>query len=487
MATQKPVEQQTVKALSWQLLYGNYRPRLGADGWRKLAETIEVPDFRHMDSDEDCPMLPFNQAVEHIDRVLAQGDGATIAEITRASVAAWGRMFRNLVRQLQGRPHKMMEIFCWEVHPYFLNDPGASTVVRSAPDSFVMRLDNGLPEGFKIGLIEGFCELVGAQVRIDRRGDEYHLTWQIARETPAPSRAALLINAVRAPFLTATAVPVLLGTAIAWKDGFFNPWLFLLTLFSVACFHVGTNVLNDYFDHRSGADEANFTPTPFGGGSRVIQRGLLSPEGMRWLGWSAYALGILTGLYLAYAGGPVIFTFGLTGFLLGYLYTAPPVRLAHRGLGEIATGLGFGPLIVVGSYYLQAGRFSLEALVASLPVALLIAAVLVINEFPDRPWDRRAGKMTLVARLPVLTAIRGYQFLIAAVYLIVLAGVVLGILPWPTLIALGTLPLAWRAVQGLRRYHSHPYRLIPSNANTVFAHLYTGLLLFAGYVVAGLL
>lgn len=487
MSAEKPIEQQTVKALSWQLLYGNYRPKLGAGGWQKLTEQIDVPDFRHMDPDEDCPMQPFNQAVVYIDRVLGNGDGAMIVEITRASVAAWARMFRNLVKQLQGRPQKMMEIFCREVHPYFLNDPTASTIVESAPDHFVLRLDNGLPEGFKIGLIEGFCEIVGATANIRRQGEAYHLTWEIASETPPPSKMALLVNATRLPFLTATVVPVLLGTAIAWRDGAFDFGLFLLTLLAASLFHIGTNVLNDYFDHQSGADEANFTPTPFSGGSRLIQRGLFSPRQTRNFGLAAYGLGSLVGLYLVYARGPVILAFGITGLLLGYLYTAPPVRLAHRGWGELAVAVGFGPLIVVGAYYMQTARFSFEAFIASLPVALLIAAVLYINEFPDRIWDMRAGKLTLVARLPLKTAITGYQVLVAATYLLILGSVAAGVMPWPTLMALVTIPLAWKAIRGLRKNHSLPYRLIPSNANTIFAHLYTGLLLFAGYVVAGLL
>ncbi len=487
MTTEKSIEQQTVKVLSWQLLYGNYRPKLGTDGWQKLTEKINVPDFRHMDPDEDCPMQPFNEAVDYIDQVLGQGDGAMIVEITRASVAAWARMFRNLVKQLQGRPQKMMEIFCREVHPYFLNDAHASTIIKSEPNYFVLRLDNGLPEEFKIGLIKGFCEIVGAQVKIDKRGQEYHLTWEIAQETPTPSKVALLVNATRLPFLTATVVPVLLGTAIAWKDGAFNLGLFLLTLLSACLFHIGTNILNDYFDHHSGVDEANFTPTPFAGGSRVIQRGLLDPIDSRNISIGAYLLGTMIGLYLAYVGGPVILAFGVIGFLLGYLYTASPVRLAHRGLGELAVALGFGPLIVVGSYYVQTGRLSSEAFIGSLPVALLIAAVLYINEFPDRPWDTRAGKLTLVARMPIQTAIKGYQLIIAATYLIVIISAVLGAIPWPTLIALITIPMAWKAIKGLQKNHSHPYRLIPANANTVFTHLYTGLLLFAGYVMAGLL
>jgi 1,4-dihydroxy-2-naphthoate octaprenyltransferase len=487
MTAEKPIEQQTVKALSWQLLYGNYRPKLGAEGWQKLTETVDVPDFRHMDSDEDCPMRPFNEAVEFIDRVVGQGDGMMIVDITRDSVAAWARMFKNLVKQLQGRPQKMMEIFCREVHPYFLNDPGASIMVESAPDHFVLRLDNGLLEEFKVGLIEGFCEIVGAKAKINKRNNEYHVTWEIATETPSPSKIALLVNAARLPFLTASLVPVLLGTAIAWKDGFFNFGLFLLTLVGASSFHLGTNIFNDYFDHDSGVDEANFTPTPFSGGSRVIQRGLLSPQAVFRLGLGAYVIGSLVGLYLVYLGGPVIFVLGLAGFLLGYLYTAPPVRLAHHGVGELAVAIGFGPLIVVGAYYVQSGRFSLEALLASLPVAFLIGAVLYINEFPDRLWDTHAGKLTLVARLPVQSAIKGYQLIILATYLAITLGVIFNVLPWPALLALVTIPMAWKAVNGLRKNHSHPYRLIPSNANTILAHLFTGLLLFAGYIVSGLL
>lgn len=486
--TTKPVEEQTVKALSWQLLYGNYRSKLGADGWRKLAETTGAPDFRHMDSDVDCPMKPFNDAVLYIDRVLGKGDGAMIEEITRASVDRWASIFKNLVQQLQGRPQKMLEIFCTEVHPYFLNDPTASGIVQSSADGFTMRLDNGLLPGFKIGLIEGFCKIVGADAVVERSAEDYRVTWTIAKETPAPSRWALFLNATRAPFLTATAVPVLLGAAVAWKNGAFNSvFNFILTLLGVAAFHVGTNVLNDYFDHTSGADEANFTPTPFGGGSRVIQRGLMGSKSVRNLGLAAYTLGTLIGLYLVLAVGIEILYFGIVGFLVSFLYTAPPVRLAHRGLGELAVAIGFGPIIVLGTYWVQAGQWSNEALIASAPVALLIAAVLYINEFPDRPWDIRAGKMTLVARMPIPMAINGYLLLIAASYLAILLAVIADVSRWPTLIALATLPMAWKAVQGLRQNHSYPYRLIPSNANTVFTHLFTGLLLFAGYVVSGFL
>ena len=491
MSIGKPIEQQTVKALSWHLLYGNYRPKLGAEGWKEMTEAVNAPDFRPMDPDEDCPMKPFNDAVMYIDRVLGKGDGGMIREITRASVDRWASMFKNLVKQLPGRPQKMLEIFCTEVHPYFLNDGGASAIVKSAPDHFVMRLDNDLLEDFKVGLIEGFCQIVGAKADVRKLGDEYHVTWEILEQAYQPSKWALFFNATRLPFLTATLTPVLLGTAIAWKDGFlqdaFHFWLFFLTLIGAACFHLGTNVINDYFDHATGADEANLTPTPFSGGSRVIQRGLMSPESVRNLAVVFFALGAVIGLYLTVVVGPAMLAFGLVGFLIGYLYSAPPLRLVNRGLGELAVAIGFGPTMVLGAYCVQTGRWSWEALLASLPLALLISAVLYINEFPDKPLDARAGKKTVITRLSATAAIRGYAVQIGAAYLIIIAGVLFGIMPFATLLGLLALSMGWKAYRLLRQHHSHPYRLIPANANTVFAHFYTGLLLFAGYVAAGIL
>jgi len=487
MTTQKPIEQQTVKALSWQLLYGNYARRLGPDGWRRMAEEIEVPDFRHMNQDEDCPMQPFNQAVLYIDREVGSGDGSKVREITRASVARWASIFKNLVNQLPGRPQKMMEIFCREVHPYFLNDGTASSIVDSKPDEFTLRLDNGLLESFKIGLIEGFVEIVGGVPSVTARPDgTYHVTWTLPERAQQPSRMALFINATRLPFLTATAIPVLLGTAIAWKDGFLNLPLFLLTWIGTACFHIGHNVINDYFDFTTGADDANLTPTPFSGGSRVIQRGLMAPGAVRNLALAFYAVGTAIGLLLAATRGVEILWLGLAGFLAGFLYTAPGLRLSYRGIGEVMVGLGFGPVIVIGAYFVQAGRWSFEALYASLPVALLITAVLYINEFPDKPWDAKAGKRTLIVQLSTPAAINGYLALVLATYALIVAGVAAGFMPAATLLGLLTFPMAMRAFHTLRRHHAYPYRLIPANADTVFLHFFTGLLLFAGYILGGI-
>jgi 1,4-dihydroxy-2-naphthoate octaprenyltransferase len=148
--------------------------------------------------------------------------------------------------------------------------------------------------------------------------------------------------------------------------------------------------------------------------------------------------------------------------------------------------MAFGPLIVVGTYFVLSGAWSLEAFYASLPVALLIIAVLYINEIPDRTWDTQAGKRTVVARLPLKTAVNGYGVIVAATYLVILAGVALQIIPWITLIALLTAPLAWQAFTVLRANYATPYQMIPANAGTIQIHLFTGLLLAAAFVAVGL-
>lgn len=485
MSNPKPIEDQTIKALSWQLLYGNYRPKLGPEGWQELVEEVGAPDFRKMDPDEDCPMEPLNQAVLFIDRKLGKNDGALIEEITMASVDRWASMFSNLVKQLQGRPQKMMEIFCTEVHPYFLNDPHASAIVSSSEDGFVLEMDNGLLEPFKTGLVRGFCDIVGADATITNKNGQYHVRWTIRQDTPVPSRWALFVNATRLPFLTASVIPVLVGTAVAWRRGPLDLTAFLLAFFGAAFFHIGANVINDYFDHKSGADEANLTPTPFSGGSRLIQRGLMTPAQTRNLAIVFYLLGSLCGIGLIFRVGLPVVAFGLAGFLAGYLYTAPPFRLVHRGIGELAVGLGFGPIIVLGAFWVQTQGISLEALIASIPVGVLVAAILYINEIPDRPWDQRAGKDTMVVRLSQPAIVLGYALLTGSAYAVIVIGVLAGILAPATLLVLLTLPIAWSAYQTLRLHFGYAYRMIPANAMTILLHLAVGMILFWTYIGTG--
>jgi 1,4-dihydroxy-2-naphthoate polyprenyltransferase len=295
----------------------------------------------------------------------------------------------------------------------------------------------------------------------------------------------LALRTTRAPFLTATVIPVVLGVAAAATDGPWSFWLAVLTLIGAACIHLALNVANDVFDTMSGADPANTRPTQFSGGSRVIHYGLVSLRGAALISASFYLAGIAIGLYLAWLRGfwP-LFWLGVAGVVISVVYTAPPLRLVHRGVGEIAVGLGFGPIMLLGSYFVQAQRFSLEALWLSLPVAILIALVLYVNEIPDREGDALAGKRTLPVRWSKEAVIRAYAWATAAAYALIVVGAVLRLLPWPTLIALATIPLAVRVTRGIGESYEDPYALMPTMATNIKLHLYTGLLLLAGYLIA---
>jgi 1,4-dihydroxy-2-naphthoate octaprenyltransferase len=284
---------------------------------------------------------------------------------------------------------------------------------------------------------------------------------------------------MRAPFLTGAIVPVILGTCVAWAlNGVFFLDVFLLTLIAGMSIHVGANVANDYFDHRSGTDDINIEYVrPFTGGSRMIQRGWLSPREVFAESMMFFALGSGIGLYLAFTRGIEILIIGVIGVGSGFFYTAPPFRLVNRGIGEVFIGLNFGVLMTLGSYFVQAQILSWDAIFPSIPIAILITAVLFINEFPDYDADKAVGKLTAVVRLGRERASKGYVILMISLYLSILIPVVLGLVDWYTLLGLATIPAAILACRYALHYHDLSLPLIPAYASTITNHLFTGLFL----------
>ena len=296
------------------------------------------------------------------------------------------------------------------------------------------------------------------------------------------------ITAVRAPFFTASLAPVVVGIAVAFYEGTPMRWLpAVLTLLGVVALHAGTNLANDYFDHRSRNDWVNKTPTPFSGGSRVIQSGALSPRAVLIFALACFAVGSALGLYLWRATpGNTVLWLGLIGVASGFFYTATPVAIGYRGFGELFIGLNFGVLATLGAYYVQAGHLSAAALWASLPVSFLIAAVVYVNEFPDYAADKEVRKRTLVVLLGLKRARWGYWALMAATYVAIAAAVALKILPTWALLGLLTLPAAARASAVLLANYAEPYKMLPANGITVIVHIGTSLLVGAGMVIGKL-
>jgi|WetSurMetagenome_2_1015567.scaffolds.fasta_scaffold52607_3 1,4-dihydroxy-2-naphthoate polyprenyltransferase len=299
-------------------------------------------------------------------------------------------------------------------------------------------------------------------------------------------KPSILVRELRAEFLPASVISVFLGTAIAHaRTGAFDPLLFALTLAGVVFIHLGTNVANDYFDHRSGNDAFNTEfVRPFTGGSRLIQENLLSPRAVLVLSVSLLAAALAVGAVLAALRGPYILLLGAVGIASGVFYVAPPVNLASRGFGELFIGLNFGVLAVAGSYFVQTRAWSWESALASLPLAGLIAAVVFINEFQDMNADARAGKRTLVVRMGLSKSSRVYGWIVLLSFAPIPLGAALGLMPRTTLVALAALPFAIKAAAIARERHGSPKEMAPANALTIVCHALTGALLAIGYFIA---
>jgi len=291
---------------------------------------------------------------------------------------------------------------------------------------------------------------------------------------------------LRASFLTATIVSIVLGASIAWaRNGVFDLGFFVLSLLAGSFLHLGTNVANDYFDHKSGGDDINRDfVRPFGGGSRMIQLGLLKPREVLLEAAILFIAGTVIGIYLTFSKGLFILILGLIGIFSGFFYSSPPFKLENRGVGEIFVGVNFGLLMTLGAYYVQTQTLNAEPVIASIPVSLLIFAVVYINEFQDYNADKAVGKKTLVVRFGRKKAAYGYAILMGVVYLSILIAVLSRIMPSTTLIGLITIPLTIKATTSAFRYHSTPLKLVPANASTIICHLLTSVLLSIGYLIA---
>ncbi len=294
------------------------------------------------------------------------------------------------------------------------------------------------------------------------------------------SRPARCFAATRPAFLGVTLVGCLIGLAAAWRSGVAIDALgAAVTILFALTAHAGVNVVNDVCDADNGSDEINTGRLfPFTGGSRFIQNGVLSRREASRLGYGLLLAVIPAGLWLAWRSGPALIPIGMAGLLLGWAYSAPPLKLMCRGLGEPAIALGW-LLVVLGSDYVQRGQLAALPLSAGLSFALLVAALLYINEFPDRIADEAAGKRTLVVRLGIEDARWGYLVLTLVAYGWLILQVGRGALPQACAAAALTLVLSFRAGRELLSHAAEPAALGPAIRMTILAAHLHGLILAA--------
>ena len=282
----------------------------------------------------------------------------------------------------------------------------------------------------------------------------------------------------RPQFLLLSVVLAFLGTCIARHDGFFHLGYALLAFFGLLLTHISVNVLNDYFDYRSGID-LETRRTPFSGGSGILPAALLTPRQVFWLGMGAFLLAIPIGIYFLIVRGWLLLPLLLVAAVCVLLYTPIILRLKWP---EWSPGVGLGALPVLGAYFVQTGDYTLPAVIASIPSGILVHNLLLLNEFPDVEADSKAGRKTLPITMGAAKASIVYSVLTVLVYVWIIGITVSTREPF-LLIALLTFPFAIKAIRGARQ-HQDMSKLVPAMANNVLVILLTQLLLGIGYILA---
>jgi len=303
------------------------------------------------------------------------------------------------------------------------------------------------------------------------------------------SKIVTILFATQPKFLTASVSPVLVGTALGVAVvGSFQPLLFILALLAIAALHIGSNMNNDYFDHLSANDWLNKNPTPFSGGSRFIQKGSLTPKEMLITALIFLVIGSVIGIIIVLLTKSIfILILGLAGLLGGFFYTASPLRLGYRRIGELNIALLFGFLPVYGAYYLQTQTIDSFVLLPAAIVAILIFLVILINEFPDLPADAAVNKRTWPVCFGITASIWIYRVTLLTAYLLAAIALFLNrLFFFSGLLFMLTLPLACMTLRFINKKNLTKTKEYRANQLTVLLHLIGSIALTAGFIISAM-
>jgi len=263
---------------------------------------------------------------------------------------------------------------------------------------------------------------------------------QIGQGTNTQIDAKTLILATRPWSFSMTAISVTSAALLALPT--FNVWLYVVTLLGMIFAHAATNLINDYYDVKSGVDQpdaptAKYRPHP-------LVEGSLKPEHVMTESVALYGLAGLIGVYLLVLRGWPIALLAAIGGIASFTYTATPVQYKHRGLGELSVFLMWGPLMMLGSHFVQTGSFAQasDVLWVSLPIGIWVALVLLANNLKDIQYDRRMGAETLGTLLGREGALGLFMALVVVIYLVTVLAIVAGALPLWSLIVFLSAPQA---------------------------------------------
>ncbi len=292
-----------------------------------------------------------------------------------------------------------------------------------------------------------------------------------------PGTLAVWIHAFRVPTLTAAVVPVLVGSAVAWRHDVFRGGAALAALLGAVFIQIGTNLANDLFDFRKGADSPARIGPP-----RVLAKGWLSPVAVRDAMVVSFAAAAVVGIYLSIVAGWPVVAIGLASIAAGIAYTAGPYALAYIGLGDVFVFFFFGFVAVMGTYYVQARSLDPEAVLAAIPVGALATCILVVNNLRDVEADRAAGKRTLAVLLGPRAVRAEFGALLSAAYAIPLGLWAQGLRSAWILLPLATATLAARTFHLVMERSDGP-SLNRALVDTARLHALFGLLFAAGMML----
>jgi len=294
---------------------------------------------------------------------------------------------------------------------------------------------------------------------------------------------------IRAPFLPLAVVLAFLGACIAWYESReigatfdFNIGYAWLAGVGILLAHISVDVLNEYFDFRSGID-LKTQRTPFSGGSGALPAGLITPHQALYLGSGTLIAIVPLGIFFVLDKGWALLPLLLVAVVLIVLYTPFILKM---GWPEWAPGAGMGSLPILGAYFVHAGVFDVSAIIAAIPSGILVHNLLLINEFPDVEADMTAKRRTMPIAFGKRRSSLVYSALTILVYLWIIGGVISSVMPPFSLLGLLTIPWAVKAIRGALNYQDMN-KLVPAMANNVLVVLLTQLLMGIGYILAGVL
>ncbi|MCX7833141.1 MAG: prenyltransferase [Ignavibacteria bacterium] len=309
-------------------------------------------------------------------------------------------------------------------------------------------------------------------------------------QTP-PKGFKLWMMTIRAYAFPASIIPVIYGSllAVILNRGIkFDFLIFFLTLIGSMCVHVGANIVNDIFDYKKGIDKENKELGIPHGGSMVLSMGLVSIEKMKIISIVSFVISLIIGIILWLMTGIWVLYLMIFGLFASIFYTATPLQLKYKALGDIMVFLAFGTGMTFGAYYVQTKEFSWLPIVLSIPLGFLIDAILHSNNMRDVKFDNSFGIKTIPILVGEKLSKYFYYFLIIGAYLSIVIFVILGLLPWPALLNFITLPTAIKLIKmaknipanGIERFeYGTKYNLLTAQFNMQF-----GLTLASGLLVA---